>query len=229
MDPISVRLPSYYEECAALRATTLRGIAWEFWKGQAQRPWFWIVEVALGGVVIWLTDDEWSKLIQALFSCGAVVVFAIAIYFAGLLLAPYIWRRRAAPLLPPFDDATSRALQVLMNLDVEGQNIETGERETAFQALFHLHNHLCVGVTAKECARLLAFIYGGAEDPGKEAIDEARIGFLAELSMLHIVERKGKRFYLTEWGKNFLDKYILYDDIDIAPDGSLIARGPRTS
>lgn len=218
---------SYYSAAAALRRETLRERASALWKRNRDAPWFWAVEVGFALLAAVLARDE-SPVRQALAAAGASIGVALVIWLSGFVAAPYLWRRDALKLLPPFEDNYARAQQRLLAIQLLEQPPDELGVGTAFEALFQIHTHLATGVTVAECARHLSRIYGDGSTPTKHDANAVLDSFLAELSMLHVVRRDGNRFYLTDFGKDFLDRNMLFmTDLVVAEDGTLsLPRGP---
>lgn len=220
--------PSYYRRAGELRRETLWSRGWRLWK-QAFHSWqFWTGEVAAVGGAAMLASDV-APWVQALATIGAAVGLGLAVYAACLLIAPYLWRRDAKRLLPPFNDLYDRTAQRLLSHELGKQDPAEQGVGTAFDALYRLHSRFAIGLTAKACALRLSQIYGDGSAPDDQEIDLVKDDFLAELVILHLIERRGKRFFLTTFGKNFLEQHVLYIDHELGHDGELRIRDWNTS
>jgi hypothetical protein len=217
---------SYFSAAAALRKETLWERGCSEWKLHFGSHWFWAAEVGSGLGAALLTKDE-SGLYQALAATSASAGVALLVWLVGFGSAPYLWRRDARELLPPFDDNYQRASQRLRGIQLLETPPDDEGTGTAFEALFQLHPYLATGVTVAECAELFGRIYGSGEPANENDEHTIRISFIAELSMLRVVRREGDRFYLTDFGKEFLDRHMMFlSDLEVAADGTLALAKP---
>jgi hypothetical protein len=213
--------PSYYDTVAALRREPWWHRPWQFFKRQRDSAWFWAVEVGSAVLTVVVRKED-PALVQTLAAMGVATAIGVTVWLIGFLIGPHLWRRDAEKLMPPFDDQHTRVVSRLLRTQLLENPPDEHGAGTALEALFQLRLNLAVGVTLEECSKLLRDVYVNGRRARKQDNEAALLGFLAELSMLHLVRREGDRFYLTEFGKDVIDRQSVYlEEFELAEDGTV--------